>query len=275
MLYYFRDFWPSFCILLEYRGKTMKNMNKRILIIIVMFKSIYLFHTQAGESNINFTAVPPAKTEPQTPMTFLMSPLQDDRLREALFKEQDRFKLLKKELPYKNGTDTLIEYEQIKEYTKRVSRMFIHSVRDMLQEKMMEQLVEESRDVENPFSGIVEFIKKTKRITDRITPNLPDRKIAVSVKPDLETPSVKMANFLFDQTQVTYNILLRSPTFSIEQAVTPLLSSQFHYQPHFQTLDSGLKGKLNDDMNVHMIHRSNFSGSREQSFVFGLSIDID
>lgn len=252
-------------------------MLKFTIFILLASWSFSFGHDGALAQDIDFSAIPPTKTTPQTPLAVFLSPFQDEKLREALFREQDRFKLLRKELPFRNWADSNIEYEQMKEYSKRMSRMFLNALKENIQGRMMDHLEEEKKD--NPFSKLVDFIKETKKITERIQDHIKNqlstRKIAVSVKPDLETPSINMNHLLFDKTQISYNVLLRSPAFSIEQKVFSHVSSQLHYQPLFQTLDSALKQKINNHISVHMINRTQFIQSHEKSVIFGLSIDMN
>lgn len=252
-------------------------MKKKIFYIILGLSFWnFLVFAQLSES-IGVTAIPPVRSEPSTPLSFIMSSLDDARFREAIFKEQSRFKLLHKELPFRDWSEGTSEYEFMIEYSKKISKMFLNTVKEHITEKFNDHFLEnfEHGSTDNPFRDIINLIKQTRDIARHFKSDSPQRKIAMSFKPHFQEPSLNISNLLFDQTQITYNTLFKSPAFSVEQKLAPNLSSTVSYQMLFQTLDSALKRKINDQINFHIINRNQFNAAKEKSVIFGVSIDMN
>ncbi len=236
-------------------------------LVLILTISAKLTWAQSAQDTVGFTAVPPTKVEPKTPLSIISNIVEDPAFREMVFSEENRFKLLNQNTPHYSWLDQYRQKQILDEYSERVSKMFINSVKENFKETVKDALEDSS------FSQIIDLAKSAKNITDKIKNNN-GRQIAMNISPNPQEPSVSISNLGLDQIRMTYNVLNQSPALSLEQKIRPDLTSQLYYNVIFQTLDSALRHNITDTVHVHVINRNQLSSRGEKSLIFGVSLDI-
>lgn len=226
-----------------------------------------LSYAQSTSDSVGFTAVPPTKTEPKTPLSLITSTLDDPLFRELAYQEENRFKLLNQNTSSNNWLDQYRQKELMDEYSLRVSKLFMNSVKDNFKDTLSEALEDSA------FAQIIDLAKSAKNITDQFK-NSGARRIAMSFSPNPQEPSLGISNLGLDQIHLTYNVLYQSPAFSVEQKIKKTLTSQLYYNMFYQTLDSALKKNITDTVHLHVINRNQFTQHGEKSLILGVSFDI-
>lgn len=214
------------------------------------------------------TAVKPTTTQPKTPLSMILSTLNDPKFQQEVQQEETRFKLLQMGSQQINISQQVRTQENIQEHSHALSQLVMRSLKEEFQDELTSVLA-----TTRGFESLIKLIKDTQPITS-LLPKEKDRHIAMSFQPDPQKSSLTIERLLVDKINLAFNIQDQIPSIYAEQRLTQSVNSQVYYDFFLNTLDSALKKKINDKLYFHIINRNQFQFNKDKSVIFGISLQL-